>query len=265
MKAHIASHSRPSDPSRQFLPAKVRVFIDFLAELYGPVPLGTVGHQLGRVGHADGPTHNLTRIALTGVLSCPLLGNHSLRPFSGVEHTLHRHPWRHHPGSQSMPSSMPPTPACSAAAVWMGLIHRAAGPELVAECRTLNGCKTGQAKITRGYRLSAATCDPYGRPGLEWRPARERSDLLASCYRNSLGHCEGSQPQVYRLPGHLHRRLSFPHRVRRRRSRHALSSPRASAAICDEIVFCCFGDEMAALYDRLLPGSAEGIAAGCVC
>ncbi|MFZ7126273.1 MAG: O-acetyl-ADP-ribose deacetylase [Desulfobacterales bacterium] len=65
-----------------------------------------------------------------------------------------------------------------------GAIHRAAGPELLAECRTIGGCPTGEARITRGYRLPARhvihTVGPvyHGRPG-------DRS-LLASCYRNSL-------------------------------------------------------------------------------
>ena len=65
-----------------------------------------------------------------------------------------------------------------------GAIHRAAGPELLAECRTLHGCETGEAKITRGYRLKAKYVIHTVGPVCAGRP--RDAELLANCYRNSL-------------------------------------------------------------------------------
>jgi len=80
-----------------------------------------------------------------------------------------------------------------------GAIHRAAGPELVAECRILNGCKTGEAKITKGYRLLAKYI--IHTPGPFWSGGHNREDeLLANCYRNALTLAVPNQVRAIAFP-----------------------------------------------------------------
>lgn len=137
-----------------------------------------------------------------------------------------------------------------------GAIHRAAGPELLAECRTLNGCKTGQAKMTGGYRLPATHV--IHTVGPVWNGGNHgEEELLADCYRNSLNLARQHDLKTIAFPAISTGVYRFP------------AEPAAGIAIrttlaesedgaFDEIIFCCFGDEMAALYERLLPQALSG-------
>jgi O-acetyl-ADP-ribose deacetylase (regulator of RNase III) len=126
-----------------------------------------------------------------------------------------------------------------------GAIHRAAGPQLLAECRSLGGAETGEAKITRGYRLKAKHV--IHTVGPVWNGGKSNEEeLLASCYRRSLAlaaqHQLGSiafpaiSTGVYRFP---------PDRAARIAVGSVVSELAGSATGLKRVVFCCFSDESA--------------------
>jgi O-acetyl-ADP-ribose deacetylase (regulator of RNase III) len=124
-----------------------------------------------------------------------------------------------------------------------GAIHRAAGPELLAECRTLHGCPTGQAKITRGYRLKARhvihTVGPIWRGGTRGEPA-----LLASCYRESLtlGVVHGMRTIAF--PAISCGVYGYPLPDAARIAIDTTASFLASNETITKVVFACFGQEV---------------------
>lgn len=132
-----------------------------------------------------------------------------------------------------------------------GAIHRAAGRELLAECRLLNGCKTGDAKITKGYRLPAPyvihTVGPVWRGG-----AHGESDLLASCYRRSLELAVENNLTSVAFPNISTGVYGYPKDKAADVAIAAVSRFVEHPASVRDIIFVCFDEENYQLYqDRL--------------
>jgi O-acetyl-ADP-ribose deacetylase (regulator of RNase III) len=132
-----------------------------------------------------------------------------------------------------------------------GAIHRAAGPELVMECRQLHGCRTGDAKITKGYRLPAGhvihTVGPVWQGGY-----RGEDDLLASCYRRAMELCAtcglasvafpAISTGIYRFPADRAAKIAV--------GTTAESLPLAPSI--ERVIFCCFSEASARLHEEAL-------------
>lgn len=123
-----------------------------------------------------------------------------------------------------------------------GAIHRAAGPELLAECRTLNGCATGDAKITKGYRLPARFV--IHTVGPVWHGGGDNEDaLLASCYRKALLLAHAHELNSIAFPAISTGIYRFPAASA---AEIAISTCKESAQTSVHIIFCCFSEESAA-------------------
>jgi len=131
-----------------------------------------------------------------------------------------------------------------------GAIHRAAGPELIAECRMLHGCKTGEAKITKGYRLKARHV--IHAVGPVWHGGKSNEpELLARCYRNSLALAEKHDLRSIAFPAISTGVYGYP---KRPATEIAVREVRTHATI-DRVIFCCFDNETAELYRRAISSS----------
>jgi O-acetyl-ADP-ribose deacetylase (regulator of RNase III) len=126
-----------------------------------------------------------------------------------------------------------------------GAIHRAAGPELLAECRTLNGAETGEAKITRGYKLKARHVIHTVGPVWNGGKAKEE-ELLASCYRRSLALAADHSLTTIAFPAISTGVYRFPpDRAARIAVGTVVSELAQSSRGIRRVVFCCFSEESA--------------------
>ena len=132
-----------------------------------------------------------------------------------------------------------------------GAIHRAAGTELLAECRTLGGCATGQAKITRGYKLPARWV--IHTVGPVWHDGRRGEDeLLASCYRSCFALVEQRGIKTVAFPSISTGAYGFPMdraaRIAVCETKHFLERNRS----VEQVMLVCFGASALEIYKAAL-------------
>lgn len=122
-----------------------------------------------------------------------------------------------------------------------GAIHRVAGPELLAECRTLGGCPTGEAKITKGYNLPAQWV--IHTVGPVWQGGHQSEDeLLACCYRNSLALAVAHEIRSLAFPAISTGVYGFPLERATRIAMTEITTFLSRSASVEEVRFVCFGD-----------------------
>jgi O-acetyl-ADP-ribose deacetylase (regulator of RNase III) len=135
-----------------------------------------------------------------------------------------------------------------------GAIHRVAGPGLLKECRTLHGCKTGEAKITSGYNLLAKfvihTVGPVWNGGKQKEP-----ELLANCYRNSLRIAENTKLKSIAFPAISTGAYGFPKNLAAEIAVQEVRTFMEQANHLEKIVFILIDEENYSLYKFLVPGS----------
>ncbi len=132
-----------------------------------------------------------------------------------------------------------------------GAIHRAAGPGLLAACRTLGGCRTGDAKITEGYNLPARFV--IHAVGPVWHGgSRGEGDLLASCYRTSIALASDRKLRSIAFPSISTGAYGYPIELAARVAVTTVRDAIQPLALPEEVVFCCFSPDDLKVYEALL-------------
>jgi O-acetyl-ADP-ribose deacetylase (regulator of RNase III) len=132
-----------------------------------------------------------------------------------------------------------------------GAIHRAAGPELLAECRTLGGCETGDAKITKGYRLAAKHV--IHAVGPVWNGGgRGEDELLASCYRRAIELCRKHELASVAFPAISTGIYRFPADRAAGIAVKTVAEALPSAPSLTRVIFCCFSADSARLHEEAM-------------
>lgn len=137
-----------------------------------------------------------------------------------------------------------------------GAIHRAAGPELLEECRTLGGCPTGEAKITKGYKLPSKyvihTVGPVWSGG-----ARGEDDLLRNCYRNSLALAVRHGIRTLAFPSISTGAYRFPIERASQIAVETVSECLHQKKSIEKVIFACFSKNDCEVYGKALAGAAS--------
>lgn len=132
-----------------------------------------------------------------------------------------------------------------------GAIHDAAGPQLLEECRTLGGCPTGEARITRGYRLPARWVIHTVGPIWEGGAVRE-DELLASCYRHCLRLAAEHEIRSLAFPAISTGAYGYPLEQATRIAVREVRAGLAARAGLDRVIFVCFGESAFTCYRSIL-------------
>jgi len=137
-----------------------------------------------------------------------------------------------------------------------GAIHDVAGPELLAECRKLGGCETGDAKVTKGYRLPARFV--IHAVGPIWYGGNRGEDAqLASCYRRAIEICDDNKLDSVAFPAISTGAFRFPADRAARIAVSTVVKALPSAPSLTRVIFCCFSEDSGQLHAEALEASGK--------